>query len=114
MGMIVALAACTATAPATCADEDFDRPPALTCDAAIGAARERLASVRGVTELRFGHDHCAPGDRCPFIPGEVGGVTATLADGDQLYVYVRIGPEGVVEADAPVEIDTGPAGAADG
>ena len=32
--------------------------------------------------------------------------TAALADGDQLFVSVRIGPDGAVQADEPLEIDT--------
>jgi len=107
-GVVVATAVggCAATAPVTCAENDFDPPAALTCDAAITAARQQLSAVAGVNGLSFEYQICPANARCAFASGEIGYVIATLAGGEQLSVTVYVDPDGVVQAEEPQPLVT--------
>jgi hypothetical protein len=97
----MALAACAAAAPVACELIDLDSPP-LTCDAAVSAARPRLATTIGVTELRFQDEECAPdAARCPFLFGTAGNVIATLGDGREVAIFVSVDDEGSLHAEEP-------------
>ena len=97
----VALAGCADAAPVACELIDLDSPP-LTCDAAIDAARPRLVTTIGVTELRFEYDECAPNAaRCPFLFGTAGNVIATLGNGREVAVFVSVDDDGTLRADEP-------------
>jgi hypothetical protein len=99
--LAVAIGACAISAPVTCPLETFDPPAPLTCEAAVDAARQQLASVSGVTGLRFEYSRCPPNARCVFPDGATGNVIATLSDGRELGLFVGIDPDGLVQADEP-------------
>ncbi len=98
----VVVGACALNAPVTCEEVDRDPPAPLTCAAAVNAARAQLATIPGVTALRFQYDVCAPNaPRCEFLFGTAGNVIASLSDGREVAVFVSIDDDGVVNADAP-------------
>lgn len=107
MVAVLALAACSSLAPATCSTEGWDPQPALTCDAAIAAARTQLATTAGVSSLRveFG-GICPPNARCAPPEGTTAAVIATLANGAEVYILVSIGEDGQVRAEAPAPMPT--------
>jgi hypothetical protein len=93
---------CGLNVSVTCEQIERDPPAPLSCDAALDAARVQLAQVGGVTALRFQYDECAPNARrCEFLFGTAGNVIATLGDGREVAVFVRINDAGEVRADAP-------------
>ena len=98
-------AGCALTAPVSCGNFPLDEPPALTCDAAVAAARQQLSAVTGVTALRFEYDVCPANARCAFPFGATGNVIATLSDGTELAVFVSVDPEGNVRAEEPRSLD---------
>jgi len=106
LGLLPALSACATLAPVTCGGAEMDPPPRLTCDVALDAAREKLASVAGITALRFEYAICPPNARCMWPNGDVGTVTATLAGGDAVQALVHIDPEGIVQAGTPQPVMT--------
>jgi hypothetical protein len=93
---------CATLAPATCDPPDFDPPGRLTCDVAVAAAREQLANVSGISRLEVVWSAACPDNaRCRPPDGNAATVMATLGEGDILTVYVSIGEDGVVQAEAP-------------
>lgn len=96
------LAACGALAPATCDAGGFVGNPELSCDQAIAAARVQYAATPGIIELVVQYGTlCPPNARCVPPAGDIATVIAILEDGSELYVTVRIGPDGAVSADPP-------------
>lgn len=98
----LAIAACTRTPPVTCEDVERDPPAPLTCEAAVDAARARLAPVTDIRGIRFQYDECAPDAQvCAFLFGSAGNVIASLGDGREVAVFVSINDAGQVDAEGP-------------
>jgi hypothetical protein len=90
---------CTIFTSAECDLAQFDPAPRLTCDAALAAARGKLAGVSGVTGLRMQYGlPCPPNARCMAPSGDEATVYATLAAGGEVIVIVTIDATGVVTA----------------
>ena len=98
---VVSVAACAYTEPVTCPDEALFSAPALTCEAAVTAARPRLSGTTGITALSFDYAICPPDARCRFPSGASGTVVATLDDGRRVGVFVGIDPNGAVLTEPP-------------
>jgi hypothetical protein len=101
VSLALGIGGCALTAPVTCPVDSFDPPAPLSCDAAVEAARQRLASVADIASLRFEYIACAANARCVAPDGATGNVIATLGDGTELAVFVGIDPDGVVHAAEP-------------
>lgn len=99
---VVLASGCATLAPATCDPQQFDPPGRLACDVAVAAAREQLANVSGISRLEVIWSAVCPDNaRCRPPDGNAATVMATLGEGDVLTVYVSIGEDGVVQAEAP-------------
>jgi hypothetical protein len=102
LAILATLGGCTAAAPATCSTAGMEPQPQLTCEMAVGAARERLATMGGVTgiEVRYG-GFCPPGGRCAPFGDDL--TTARVfveraAAAHPLMLIVSLRPDGTVEA----------------
>lgn len=90
---------CTILTPAACEPAQLEAAPRLTCDAALAAAREKLAAVSGVTGLRMQYGlPCLQNARCAAPSGDEATVYATLAAGGELIVIVTVDAAGVISA----------------
>ncbi len=97
--LMATAAGCAFTEPVTCPDEALFAAPALTCEAAVAAARPRLSGTAGITELSFDYAICPPDARCRFPAGASGMVVATLEDGRRIGVFVGVDPNGAMLAE---------------
>jgi hypothetical protein len=94
--------ACALNAPVSCEAVERDPPAPLTCEAAVNAARTRLAPLDDVRGIRFQYDECAPDAQvCAFLFGTAGNVIASLGDGREVAVFVSGNDAGQVVAEAP-------------
>ena len=98
---IASAAGCAFTEPVTCPDEALFSAPALTCEAAVAAARPKLSGTTGITALSFDYAICPPDARCRFPGGASGTVVATLEDGRRVGVFVGVDPNGAVLTEPP-------------
>lgn len=98
---VLTIAACTLTAPVTCAPDVFDVPPRLTCDDAVNAARPQLATLTDIAAVEFSHQTCRDNERCAFPDDAAGSVVATLNDGRKYGIFVSIDDGGRVLAEEP-------------
>lgn len=108
--ILVVASACATLAPATCETPEFDPPARLTCEAAITAARGKLATVDGVTALRVDYVgvKCPDNARCMAPNGDFANVIATLASGEELAVAVSVDDQGTVQAQEPQPVEVIP------
>lgn len=99
---ITSASACASNAPVSCEVAETDPPVPLTCDMAVAIGRQELAAFPGVTALRFTYEECAPNQRtCSFLFGTVADVIATLSDGSEVAVFVRLNRAGTIQAERP-------------
>jgi hypothetical protein len=96
------LSACAATVPATCDEQIITGARELSCDQVVAAARGQFATTPGITALvvQWG-PLCPPNARCAAAGADIATVFANIEGGSQLYVTVRLGPDGSVQVDTP-------------
>ena len=108
LAVLVAIgtAACSNPAVARCSTEGMDPQPELTCEMAIGAVRERLATVPAVEhfEIRYG-GFCPPDVDCPGLSDRTSArVYVDMESGEQLSMTVTLHADGSVRATTPERV----------
>lgn len=71
-----------------CAETRFEPTPGLSCEVAVRAAVDSLASSSPITALSFRYGSlCPPNARCLAKSGNAGTVIVTFADASQVSVF---------------------------